>query len=221
MLAEALGTFILVLAIISVAIAAGLRRPVAGLPYSSETVAVAGGFALIVIVASIGKRSGAHVNPAVTVALAVDQKFPWSRVPAYVIAQFAGSIAAALVAWAVFGSKARSQANLGATAPAGGASALQVFVVEAFVTFVLMFAVISVASGTPASTAVTAIAIGLSLSVAILISGPISGAGVNPARALGPMIIAGQFTDWWAYLIAPVVGAVAAATAHTRLLART
>ncbi|GAB4050413.1 MIP/aquaporin family protein [Catellatospora paridis] len=215
--AEAVGTFVLVLAIIGVAITASLTMPVAGAAYSSETVALAGGFALLIIVASLGALSGAHVNPAVTIALAIDHRFPWARVPAYLIAQFAGSIVAALAAWVLYGPSARTDAGLGATAPAPGVNVGRVFLIEAVATFILMMVVMAVVIDTPAGPAVTALSIGLALSVAILISGPVSGAGVNPARALGPMLVAGRLTDWWAYLLAPIVGAAAAALTRSRL----
>ncbi len=119
--AEAIGTFVLVLAITSAAVAAALSRPVAGAPYGS--LAVAGGLALAIAVASMGHISGAHLNPAVTLGLAVSRYFPWAYAPGYVIAQFAGATAAAAVTWGLYGDQARSITRLGATAPAAGVSA--------------------------------------------------------------------------------------------------
>jgi aquaporin Z/aquaporin NIP len=207
--AEALGTCVLTLTIIVAAIAATLAKPIAGAPYDSLTVAVAGGVALTILVAALGTVSGAHFNPAVTLGLAATRRFPWSRVPIYVVAQLAGAIVAALVAWAMYGSSARSVANLGATAPAAGVTAGRAFAAEAVVTFVLVFVIVIVATGArPASHA--PFAIGGALLAAILVSGPISGAGVNPARALGPMLVAGQLADWWVYVAAPIVGALVA-----------
>ena len=92
------------------------------------------------------------------------------------------------------------------------------FGAEAIVAFMLVLAVVSVATDSRVPPGVAAIAIGAALGGAILVSGPISGAGVNPARSLGPMIVAGTFTDWWAYLIAPLVGGVIAATSYDRVL---
>src|SRR5580658_2363038 len=114
--AEAAGTFVLVLAITSAAVAAALSRPVAGAPYGSLAVPVAGGLALAIAVASTGHISGAHLNPAVTLGLAASRRFPWAYTPGYVIAQFAGATAAAAVTWGLYGSQARSIARLGATA---------------------------------------------------------------------------------------------------------
>ena len=89
---------------------------------------------------------------------------------------------------------------------------------EAAGTFVLVLAVVAVATDSRVPRGIAAVAIGAALAVAIVISGPVSGAGVNPARAIGPMILAGQFTDWWAYLAAPVAGGVVAVALYDRLL---
>ena len=118
--AEAIGTFFLVLAITSTAIAATLDKPASGAAFSSLAVPIAGGLMLAAAAAGLGPVSGAHVNPAVTIALAVNRRFPWRYVPAYAVAQFSGAISAALVAWALYGNKARTVASLGATYPASG-----------------------------------------------------------------------------------------------------
>jgi MIP family channel proteins len=216
--AEAVGTFMLVLTIVSTAIGASLARPVAGVPYGSLAVPLAGGIVLAIAVASLGHVSGAHLNPAVTLGLALNRRFPWSFVPAYVAAQFVGAVGAALVAWGFYGGQARSVAHLAATYPAPGVSVGSAFAVEAVVTFMLVLVVISVATDNRVPPGVAAMAIGAALAAAILISGPISGAGVNPARAIGPMIAAGKFTDWWIYLVAPLIGGLAAATVYDRFL---
>ena len=189
---ECIGTFVLVLAIISTAIAAQLSEAIAGAPYDSLAVPLAGGFALVVVVASFGHLSGAHLNPAVTVGLALNRRFPRRHVPAYVTAQLAGAIVAALAAWVLFGSKARSVASLGATLPAAGVGIGRVFAAEGTVTFVLVLVVLAVATDHRVPQGVAAVAIGFALAAAIFISGPISGAAVNPVRALGPMIVARQ-----------------------------
>ena len=216
--AEAIGTFVLVLTITSAAVAATLGRPVAGAPYGSLAVAAAGGVALAVLVASLGHVSGAHLNPSVTIALAASGRFPWGYVAGYVLAQFAGAVAAAAATWGLYGERARAAAALGATHPAPGVSAVQVLAAEGVVTFVLVLVVISVATDPRVPRGVAAMAIGAALVVAIVISGPVSGAGVNPARAIGPMIVAGRFTDWWAYLAAPVVAGALAVSLYERFL---
>ncbi len=216
--AEAVGTFILVLTIISTVIGAALARPVAGVPYGSLAVPLAGGIGLAITVAALGHVSGAHLNPAVTLGLALNRRFPWSYVPAYVAAQFAGAISAALVAWVIFGDRARTVANLGATFPASGVGYWRAFAAEAVVTFILVLIIMSVATDDRVPRGIAAIAIGWALSAAIFISGPISGAGVNPARAIGPMIPDAKFTDWSLYLVAPLIGGILAATLYNQLL---
>jgi MIP family channel proteins len=216
--AEAAGTFVLVLSITSAAVAAALSRPVAGAPYGSLAVPVAGGLGLAIAVAGLGHISGAHLNPAVTLGLAVNRQFPWAYVPGYILAQVAGATAAAAVTWGLYGNQARSIAHLGATAPAAGVSAGRVLAGEAVVTFVLVLVVVAVATDSRVPRGIAAMATGAALAVAIVISGPVSGAGVNPARAIGPMILAGQFTDWWAYLTAPLAGGVAAVALYDRFL---
>ena len=208
------------LTIISTVIGAALATPVAGVPYGSLAVPLAGGIALAIVVASLGHVSGAHLNPAVTVGLAVNRRFPWAYVPVYIVAQFVGAVGAALVAWGIFGGRARTVAHLGATYPATGVGTWSVFLAEGVVTFLLTLVIMSVATDDRVPRGIAAIAIGWALSAAIFISGPVSGAGVNPARAIGPMIVAGKFTDWWIYLIAPVVGAGLATTLYQRFLRR-
>jgi MIP family channel proteins len=216
--AEGVGTFVLVLTIIGTAIAATLEVPVAGAPYGSLAVPLAGGFALVVVVASLGHVSGAHVNPAVTLALALNRRFPWILVPFYLAAQFAGAIVAALAAWMLYGDRARSAASLAATVPAPGVGVGRAFAAEAIVTFLLVLVVLAVATDRLLSQGLAAVAIGFALAAAIFIGGPISGAGVNPARALAPMIVAGTFTDWWVYLVAPLAGGAVAAVVYHRFL---
>ena len=123
--------------------------------------------------------------------------------PGYVIAQFAGATPRPRT-WGLYGNQAQSIARLGATAPAAGVSAGRVLAAEAVVTFVLVLVVVAMATDSRVPRGIAAMAIGAALAVAIVIAGPVSGAGVNPARAIGPMILAGQFTDWWAYLAAPL-----------------
>jgi MIP family channel proteins len=204
----------LVLTIACAVIGARLAMPIAGAPYGSLTVAVAGGLALAVTVAVLGPVSGAHLNPAVTVALAVNRRFSWKYVPAYLASQLGGAIAAALAAWALFGDRARVVVHLGASLPADGTGAWQAFGAETAGTFILVLAIVWVTSDRPASPALATFTIGAALAAAILSSGPISGAGLNPARAIGPMIVACKFTDWWVYVTAPLLGATLAATLY-------
>ena len=214
--AEVVGTFILVLTITSAVIAASLANPIAGAAYGPLAVAASGGLALAVTAAVLGPVSGAHLNPAVTLGLAVIRRFAWRHVPAYLACQLLGGVAAALAAWALWGDWARDVVHLGASFPAVGTGAWQAFGAETAGTFVLVLTIVWVKSDRPASPALATSTIGAALTAAILSSGPISGAGLNPARAIGPMIVAGKFTDWWVYATAPLLGATLATTLYDK-----
>ena len=213
--AEVIGTFILVFAGTSVVTGAALNKSIAGAPLSSLAVGLTFGLTLAALVAAFGKVSGAHVNPAVTIALAVARKFPWRNVPIYVIAQFIGAILAALAVWGAFGDAARGTPALGATYPTAGVSDAQAFLMEMLVTFFLVTVVVTMVSDESRNTTLTSLAIGFALGVGVLIAGPLTGGAVNPARAIGPMIVAGKFTSWWVYLVAPAVGGIVAAAICT------
>lgn len=209
--AEAIGTFLLVLVGTAVATAAVLGKNTAGPAYDSLAIALSFGLILIPIVGSLGQLSGAHVNPAVTLGLAVAGKFPWADVPAYMGAQLLGALGAALTVWAAYGHGAYSDAHLGAPAPVHGASALQVLLVEALIAFMLVLTVISTTTDKRVPVGTAAMAIGFALAAGVLLGGPVSGGAGNPARALGPMIVAGTFPVWFFYTIGPLLGGVAAA----------
>ncbi|AHY47418.1 Glycerol uptake facilitator and related permeases (Major Intrinsic Protein Family) [Rubrobacter radiotolerans] len=216
--AEMIGTFILVYGGTAVATAAILDERTAGLAYNSLAVALAFGVALLAIVAAIGHVSGAHVNPAVTVSLAATGKLPWGYVPVYVGAQLIGGILGAIATWITFGAGARSEANLAATFPTQGVGDFQALLVEIFVTFILVFVVISVATDDRVAPAVAPVAVGAALAIGVFIAGPITGGSLNPARTLGPMIVAGQFSAVWVYIVGPIVGGVAAAFIYDRFV---
>jgi glycerol uptake facilitator-like aquaporin len=112
-------------------------------------VPLTGGIALAITVASLGHVSGAHLNPAVTIGLALNRRFPWTIVPAYIAAQCAGAVGGALVAWAIFGDRGPAIADLGATFPASGVTAGRAFVAEAVATFLLVIVIMSVAPPGP------------------------------------------------------------------------
>ena len=122
--AETIGTFILIYGGTAVAVAALLDAPVAGPSYNSVATPLAFGLALLIVVASIGHVSGGHVNPAVTLGLAVTGRFPWRYVPAYLLAQLVGALLGALATWATFGTAARTNAHLATTTPPPGVGAL-------------------------------------------------------------------------------------------------
>lgn len=220
-LAELVGTFILVFTGIAVACAAALGRPIAGDPYDSLAIALAFGLTLAGVVAAIGHVSGAHVNPAVTLGLAATGKFPGRLVGPYLAAQVGGAILAGLAAWAVFGSDARDEAKLGATYPTDAATIGQAFIVEILITFILVFIILAVATDNRAPSQAAPFAVGVALFAGVAIAGPISGGAVNPARALGPMIVAGDLSAFWLYILGPIVGGIAAAFLYDRVVSQT
>jgi MIP family channel proteins len=206
-IAELVGTFILVFGGTAVAVGAILSRPTAGPAYDSLAVALAFGLALAAVVAAVGHVSGAHVNPAVTLGMASTGKFPWQYTPHYVVAQLVGAVLAALATWVTFGGAgARGEAKLAATYPAQGVGDLQAFVVEILITFILVFVVMAVATDQRAPAAFAPIAVGFALAVGVFIAGPVTGGSVNPARSLGPMIVAGDLSSVWLYILGPIIG---------------
>ncbi len=221
-IAELVGTFILVFGGTAVAVGAILARPTAGGAYGSLAIALAFGLALAIVVAALGHVSGAHVNPAVTLGMAATGKFPWKYTPHYVGAQLVGAILAALATWVTFGGAgARSEASLAATYPAQGVGDLQAFIVEILITFILVFVVMAVATDERAPAAIAPIAVGFALAVGVFIAGPVTGGAVNPARALGPMVVAGDFTSAWLYILGPIIGGVLGALLYDRFMAQT
>ena len=220
-IAELVGTFILVFGGTAVAVGAILARPTAGPAYDSLAVALAFGLALAAVVAAIGHVSGAHVNPAVTLGMAAVGKFPWNYTPVYIGAQLVGAVLGALATWLTFGGPARSEAKLAATYPAQGVGDLQAFIVEILITFILVFVVMAVATDERAPAAIAPIAVGFALAVGVFIAGPVTGGSVNPARSLGPMIVAGDLTSVWLYVLGPIIGGVLGALLYDRFMAQT
>lgn len=164
-------------------------------------VALTFGLVIVVMIAATGHLSGAHFNPAVTLAFALTRHFPLREVVFYVIGQGVGAVLGALTLRVLVG----DAAQLGATLPAG--SVLQAFGLEVLLTAALMFVIISVATDTRAVGTPAAIAIGFTVAANALWGGPISGASMNPARSFGPALVAGVWADQWIYWTAPVVGA--------------
>ena len=204
-LAEAIAAFTLVFA--------GCGAVVANATYGGALgavgIALAFGLVIMVMVYATGHLSGAHINPAVTLAFALTRHFPPREALAYVVAQCAGAIAAGLVLLAIWPSE---PASLGATVPTVGAGSA--FAYEAVLTAFLMFVIMAVATDTRAVGAAAAIAIGGTIGLDALFGGPVTGASMNPARSLGPAIAAWEWRDLWIYLAAPVAGAAVGAFAY-------
>lgn len=215
-LAESVGTYLLVLAGTAVAVAATLGKG----GYDGLDPAIAFGLMLAALATALGHISGCHLNPAVTLGLAATRKFPVRYVPAYLIAQFAGAILASFTVWAAYGDAARSRALLGAPGPAAGMTLWRTGLVEAVITFLLVLVIVSVATDDRVPPAAAGLAVGFALFAAVAIGSRVTGGSVNPARALGPMLVSGTFPMWAMYLLAPVVGGVVAALLYDRLLAK-
>lgn len=164
-------------------------------------VAASFGLVIMVMIAAVGHLSGAHFNPAVTVAFALTRHFPWRDVLPYIGGQLLGALAGALVLRAFFG----LEAGLGATVPTG--SPLRALGMEALLTAALMFVITAVATDTRAVGQLAAIAIGGTVALDALWGGPITGASMNPARSFGPALVAGIWRDHWLYWLGPLAGA--------------
>ena len=218
--AEMVGAFFLIYTGTATAVAATLGRETGGSPPDSLAIALAFGLVLAALVGALGNISGAHLNPAVTLGLAVIGKFSWKAVPAYLAFQLLGAVLGALATWATFGGPARSEAKLGSPVPADGISDGRAFLIEALITFLLVFVVVAVTSDRRAAGSTASVSIGFALVCAVLIGGPSTGGAVNPVRALGPEIVSGTFTSFWVYLLAPIIGGIAAAVLYDRVVGR-
>lgn len=174
-------------------------------------VALAFGGVVMCMVYAIGHISGAHINPAVTVAFAASQHFPFRMVVPYVVAQCAGALLASAVHLITFGGAARA-AQFGATSPVGITLA-GTFVFEVILTFILMFVIMAVATDARVVRGIAGLAIGAAVCIDCLAAGKCCGASMNPARSLGPAVFAGgeAISHLWLYICAPIFGAVAAA----------
>ncbi|HEY7456716.1 MAG TPA: aquaporin [Solirubrobacterales bacterium] len=203
--AECIGAFALVFAgcgaIVSDAVYAGALGAVG--------VSLVFGLVIMAMVYATGHLSGAHLNPAVTVAFALTRHFPHREALAYVGAQLLGALAAAALLLAAWPSE---PAALGATLPSVGAGSALVY--EAVMTAFLMFVIMAVATDTRAVGAGAAIAIGGTVGLDALFGGPTTGASMNPARSLGPGLVSGELHELWIYVVAPLAGAALGAFAY-------
>jgi len=172
-------------------------------------IALVFGLVIMAMVYATGHLSGAHLNPAVTLAFALTRHFPRREALAYIGAQLLGALAAAALLLAVWPSE---PASLGATVPSVGAGSA--FVYELVLTAFLMFVIMAVATDTRAVGAGAAIAIGGTVGLDALFGGPVTGASMNPARSLGPGLVSGELHQIWIYIAAPVAGAAIGALAY-------
>ena len=170
----------------------------------SRAAAVAApGLMVMAIILFMGAVSGAHLNPAVTLAFALRRDFPWRRVPGYVLVQLIAAALACLFLWAIFG----EVGMLGATEPGPGIADWQAMVVELVLTVGLVSTILGTASRAQNIGPMSAVAVGGYIVLAGLWSSPISGASMNPARSFAPDLVLADYAHLWVYLAGPLVGA--------------
>lgn len=199
---ELLGTFFLVL----VAAGGGMMGQAFPDTISRTAAVVAPGLMVMAIILFMGKVSGAHLNPAVSIAFALRLDFPWRRVPGYIVVQLIGATLAALFLHAVV----NVSATYGGNFPAHGYSNMAAFWMELILTVGLVSVILGTASGAQNVGILGALGVGGYIALAGLWGSPISGASMNPARTFGPDLVSTTFTGYWVYVAGPIIGAVVA-----------
>lgn len=197
-LAEFIGTF----AVVFCGTGAIIINDITGGTITHPGIAITFGLVVMTMIYALGDKSGAHFNPAVTIAFAVNKSFPAKQIAPYILSQLTGALLASTVLAVIF----PASLSLGATLPAG--SDLQSFILEFILTFLLMLVIVAVAKGSKEQGLFAGIAIGSAVGLEAMFAGPISGASMNPARSLAPAIVSGELKQLWIYIIAPVSGAL-------------
>lgn len=200
MLSEFLGTFMLVLA----GTGAIIINDVSGGAITHVGIAITFGLIVLAVIYAYGDVSGAHINPAVTIAFWAAGRFPGSQVLPYVVSQCCGAVTASLLLKLLF----PEQQSMGATMPSG--PAFQSFALEVVLTWWLMTVILGVSEGAKEKGLVAGIVIGAVVMLEALFAGPISGASMNPARSLGPALVSFNLSYLWIYTIATTLGALLA-----------
>ncbi|CAI9087849.1 OLC1v1022033C1 [Oldenlandia corymbosa var. corymbosa] len=202
LIAEVAGTYFLIFAGCGSVVVNNARDNTITFP----GISIVWGLAVMVVVYSVGHISGAHLNPAVTIAFATCKRFPWKQVPAYVLAQVIGSTLASGTLRLIFNGH---QDHFSGTLPNG--TDLQSLVLEFIITFYLMFIISGVATDNRAIGELAGLAVGATVLLNVMFAGPISGASMNPARSLGPAIVSNKYKSLWVYMVGPTTGAIAGA----------
>lgn len=202
LIAEVFGTYFLIFA--------GCGSVAVNLDYDKVVtlpgISIVWGLAVMVLVYSVGHISGAHFNPAVTIAFATCKRLPWKQVPPYILAQVLGSTLANGTLRLLFTGKLN---HFLGTQPAG--SDVQAFVFEFIITFYLMFVISGVATDNRAIGELAGLAVGATVLLNVMFAGPVTGASMNPARSLGPAIVFHHYDKLWIYIVAPTTGAISGA----------
>ncbi|XP_068637036.1 aquaporin NIP2-2-like [Aristolochia californica] len=208
-IAEIIATFLLVF----VTCGAAAQSKIDQQRVSHLGASVAGGLIVTVMIYAVGHISGAHMNPAVTLAFASFWHFPWKQIPFYAAAQFTGAIFASFILRMLL----HPIKDVGTTTPSG--SAFRALVMEIVVTFSMMFVTSAVATDTKAVGKLAGIAVGSAVCITSILAGPVSGGSMNPARTLGPAIASKKYEDIWLYLAGPVIGALLGAWSYSLIRA--
>ena len=167
-------------------------------------IAITWGLIVMAMIYAFGETSGAHFNPAVTIAFAYAKKFAWKEVPKYIIVQVLGALTASLILWYLF----PTSEHLGATIPTVDVG--RAFVMELLLTFFLMVVIINVSTGSKEIGITAGIAVGAVVLLEAMFAGPITNASMNPARSIAPGIVSGKMQHLWIYILAPILGAILA-----------
>ena len=199
-ISEFLGTFILVFA----GCGAIVTNEFSDGTVSHSGIALTFGLVVMALIYAFGEISGAHFNPAVTLAFTYAKKFPLKEVPKYITAQCIGAIAGAAMIWVLF----PENEYLGTTLPQ--IDIWRTFIFEALLTFILMLVIINVSTGSKETGIMAGIAIGGVVWFEAQFAGPITGASMNPARSIGPALVSGHLEHLWLYILAPILGALLA-----------
>ena len=200
---ELFGTFLLV----TVGVGGGMvNARFGGDAVPGPARAVAPGLMVMAIIFFMGGVSGAHLNPVVSIGFALRGNFPLRRVASYIVAQFAGAILATLLLRGLIG----AQGSAGLTLPGPGISTTTALLWEALLTTGLVSVILGTASGAQQLGPIAAFGVGGYIALAGIFGGPVTGASMNPARSLGPALVLGNWTSWWAYLLGPLAGAIIA-----------
>ena len=167
-------------------------------------IAITWGLIVMAMIYAFGETSGAHFNPAVTIAFAYAKKFAWKEVPRYIIAQILGAFVASFILWFLF----PASEILGATIPT--VDVWRAFVLELLLAFFLMVVIINVSTGSKETGTMAGIAIGGIVLLEAMLAGPMTKASMNPARSFAPAIVSGNLQHLWMYILAPILGALLA-----------
>ena len=196
-LAELLGTFALVFCGTGAIV---IKQQTNG-TVTHVGIAITFGLIVMAMIYALGEISGAHMNPAVTIAFTIAKRFQLKQVLPYITSQLSGAFLASLTLRSLF----PTNETLGATLPAG--SEIQSFVLEFILTFFLMLVIINVATGSKEQGMFAGLAIGSTVLLEALFAGPVCGASMNPARSISPAIVSGHTEHLWIYIAAPILGA--------------